>query len=89
MGYQSIKTWPEGERPRERLLKCGAGALSDAQILAIMLRTGGGGKSALDLAMEMLNLIWESEEHRTGICRRTVAFQRHGRCQDCPDKGCF
>ena len=55
MGYQSIKTWPEGERPRERLLKCGAGALSDAQILAIMLRTGGGGKSALDLAMEMLN----------------------------------
>lgn len=55
MGYQSIKEWPEGERPRERLLKLGAGNLSDAQLLAIMLRTGGGGKSAVDLAMEILN----------------------------------
>ena len=55
MGYQSIKKWPEGERPRERLLKYGARTLSDAQLLAIILRTGGGGKSALDLAMEMLN----------------------------------
>ena len=55
MGYQSIKEWPEGERPRERLLKYGAGSLSDAQLLAIMLRTGAGGKSAVDLAMEILN----------------------------------
>lgn len=54
MGYQSIKTWPEGERPRERLLKYGAHNLSDAQLLAIILRTGGGGKSAIDLAIEML-----------------------------------
>jgi DNA repair protein RadC len=55
MGYQSIKKWPEGERPRERLLKHGAHNLSDAQLLAIILRTGGGGKSALDLAIEILN----------------------------------
>jgi len=55
MRYQSIKRWPEGERPRERLLQSGAGTLSDAQILAIILRTGGGGKSAIDLAMEMLS----------------------------------
>jgi DNA repair protein RadC len=54
MAKQSIKAWPEGERPRERLLKHGADRLSDAQLLAIILRTGGGGKSALDLAMEIL-----------------------------------
>lgn len=55
MGYQSIKKWPEGERPRERLLKYGADNLSDAHLLAITLRTGGGGKSAIDLAIELLN----------------------------------
>jgi DNA repair protein RadC len=55
MGYQSIKQWPEGERPRERLLIHGAQSLSDAQLLAIILRTGGGGKSAIDLAIELLN----------------------------------
>jgi DNA repair protein RadC len=55
MGYQSIKEWPEGERPRERLLKYGAGNLSDAQLLAIMLRTGGGGRTAVGLAMDILN----------------------------------
>lgn len=54
MGYQSIRNWPEGERPRERLLQYGAQHLSDAQLLAIILRTGGGGRSALDLAIEML-----------------------------------
>jgi DNA repair protein RadC len=55
MGYQSIKKWPEGERPRERLLKYGAHNLSEAHLLAIILRTGGGGKSAIDLAIEILN----------------------------------
>jgi DNA repair protein RadC len=55
MGYRSIKEWPEGERPRERLLKYGAGSLSDAQLLAIMLRTGADGKTAIGLAMEILN----------------------------------
>lgn len=55
MAYQSIKQWPESERPRERLLRFGAHNLSDAQLLAIILRTGGGGKSALDLAIELLN----------------------------------
>ena len=55
MAYKSIKNWPEEERPRERLLKLGADNLSNAQLLAIILRTGGGGKSAIDLAMEMLD----------------------------------
>jgi len=52
--YQSIKKWPEDERPRERLLRFGAHSLSTAQILAIILRTGGQDKSAIGLAREIL-----------------------------------
>ena len=50
----AITDWPEGERPRERLLQRGAAALSDAELLAIFLRTGVTGKSAVDLARELL-----------------------------------
>lgn len=50
----TIKDWPEDERPREKLLERGAGALSDAELLAIFLRTGIPGKSAVDLARELL-----------------------------------
>lgn len=50
----AISDWPEGERPRERLLQRGAAALSDAELLAIFLRTGVKGKSAVDLARELL-----------------------------------
>lgn len=50
----SIADWPEGERPREKLLARGATALSDAELLAIFLRTGVAGKSAVDLARELL-----------------------------------
>ncbi|MDI3260717.1 MAG: DNA repair protein RadC [Sinobacteraceae bacterium] len=49
-----IKDWPEDERPREKLLARGAAALSDAELLAIFLRTGVAGKSAVDLARELL-----------------------------------
>ncbi len=54
MEYKRIKNWPEEERPRERLLRFGAGRLSSAQLLAIILRTGGKDKSALGLARELL-----------------------------------
>ncbi|OBS08291.1 RadC family protein [Acidihalobacter prosperus] len=49
-----IKDWPAGERPREKLLARGAGTLGDAELLAIFLRTGVAGKSAVDLARELL-----------------------------------
>ncbi|MEQ1836875.1 MAG: DNA repair protein RadC [Candidatus Nitrotoga sp.] len=49
-----INNWPEGERPRERLIQRGAAALSDAELLAIFLRTGVTGKSAVDLARDVL-----------------------------------
>jgi len=49
-----INEWPVGERPREKLAQKGARALTDAELLAIVLRTGMPGKSALDLARDLL-----------------------------------
>ncbi len=50
-----IKDLPEDQRPREKLLKYGAESLTDTELLAILLRTGVEGKSAIDLANEILN----------------------------------
>ncbi len=50
----AIKDWPAEDRPREKLLQRGADALTDAELLAIFLRTGTRGKSAVDLARELL-----------------------------------
>jgi DNA repair protein RadC len=50
----AIRDWPIDERPREKLLDKGAAALSDAELLAILLRSGTPGCSALDLARELL-----------------------------------
>lgn len=50
----SIADWPEGDRPREKLLQKGAAALSDAELLAIFLRVGVKGKSAVDLGRELM-----------------------------------
>ena len=49
-----IRDWPEGDRPREKLLQRGAAALTDAELLAIFLRTGVAGRSAVDLARDLL-----------------------------------
>lgn len=51
----AITDWPAAERPRERLLQHGAQALSDAELLAIFLRTGIPGKTAVDLARDLLD----------------------------------
>ncbi len=51
----SITDWPAEERPREKLIQRGASALSDAELLAIFLRTGTQGKTAVDLARELLD----------------------------------
>ena len=50
----AITDWPEDERPREKLLLRGAEVLSDAELLAIFLRTGVAGRSAVDLARDLL-----------------------------------
>lgn len=49
-----IKNWPEKERPRERLINYGPESLSNAQLLAIILRTGSGKKGVLDLSIGLL-----------------------------------
>ncbi len=49
-----IRDWPQGERPRDRLLAHGAAALSDAELVALLLRTGIAGRNALDLARDLL-----------------------------------
>ena len=50
----AISDWPEDDRPREKLLAKGPGSLSDAELLAIFLRTGTKGQSAVDLARALL-----------------------------------
>ena len=50
----AITDWPAHERPRERLIKGGPAQLSDAELLAIFLRTGVNGKSAVDLGREIM-----------------------------------
>lgn len=69
----TITDWPADERPREKLLSRGADALSDAELLAIFLRTGVSGMTAVDLARELLssfdglkNLLASSE---TDFCK--------------------
>jgi DNA repair protein RadC len=49
-----IRQWPRSERPRERLHAQGAAALSDAELVALLLRTGVAGRSALDVARDAI-----------------------------------
>ena len=51
----TIRDWPQAERPREKLLSKGAQTLSNAELLAIFLRTGVAGKSAVELGRELLS----------------------------------
>lgn len=53
--YASIKEWPEDERPREKLVKHGAASLSDSELLAILINSGSGKESAVDLARKLLH----------------------------------
>ena len=69
----AIRDWPENERPREKLLARGAQTLSEAELLAIFLRTGVKGKSALDLARQMLK--------QYGSLRALLAAERQELCE--------
>src|SRR5258705_6718128 len=64
----TIKAWPAAERPREKLLDRGAAALTDAELLALLLRTGSRGQTALDLARGLLT--------RFGSLRALLAAER-------------
>jgi DNA repair protein RadC len=52
--HSRITDWPLDERPREKMMHHGAGSLSDAELLAILIRTGAGKATAVDLAKTLL-----------------------------------
>ncbi len=68
----SIKCWPEADRPREKLITQGASALTDAELLAIFLRTGCQGVNAVDLARQALA--------RFGSLRTLIGATEHQFC---------
>jgi len=68
----SIHHWPEAERPREKLLSTGPQALSDAELLAIFLRTGTRGQNAVELARNLI--------HDFGGLRQLMQADRHRLC---------
>jgi DNA repair protein RadC len=74
LAAMAIRDWPNEERPREKLLDKGAGALSDAELLAILLRTGTRGRSALDLARDALKSF--------ASLRKLIAADRHRFCAE-------
>ena len=67
--HTRIKDWPEAERPREKLMKRGVNALTDAELLAILIGSGTGKVTAVDLAKRLL------VEHKSlrGIAGKSVA----------------
>ncbi len=83
---QPIKDWPEDERPRERLLQFGEASLSEAQLLAIVLRTGDPASkaNAVDVARGLLDLF---DNDLSAISNATVAELSQARGIG-PAKGC-
>ena len=71
-----ISAWPRGERPRERLLERGAQALSDAELLAVVIGTGTGGANALDIARELLTHFGGSLRRLLTAAQRTLLERR-------------
>ncbi|HUG04269.1 MAG TPA: DNA repair protein RadC [Steroidobacteraceae bacterium] len=67
-----IRDWPAGERPREKLLQLGSGALSEAELLAIWLRHGTSGRNALDVARSLLT--------HFGSLRSVLTAERNALC---------
>jgi DNA repair protein RadC len=73
-----IRDWPAGERPRERLLSGGAEHLSDAELLAILLRTGLRGGSAVDRARELIGAFGDLRCLLDASPRQAIAARGHG-----------
>lgn len=69
----AITDWPAAERPREKLLAHGPQSLSDAELLAIFFRTGTRGKTAVDMARELLS--------RFGSLRGLLSAGRESLCE--------
>lgn len=68
----AIRDWPADTRPREKLLHQGAGALTDAELVAVFLRTGVVGKSAVDLGASCSNVLAACAVYAAPIKNRPV-----------------
>ncbi|MCL8206720.1 MAG: DNA repair protein RadC [Actinomycetia bacterium] len=68
-----VKTWPEGERPRERLLRLGAQVLTDGELMAVLLGSGVRGRSAVDVGRELTARGWAHVASLSPeeLCRQT------------------
>ena len=82
----SIRDWPSATRPREKLLEFGPQALSDAELLAVLFRTGVAGSSAVELAQRLLAEFQSlrallSAEPRDAIARREIGLARYATLQ--------
>ncbi|MCB0274963.1 MAG: hypothetical protein KDI06_09135, partial [Calditrichaeota bacterium] len=73
--YLPLKSWPDHERPREKLLRFGAFALGEAELLAILLRTGSRSQSALDLSRSLLHRCADLHQ-LAGMDPRSIAAQK-------------
>lgn len=72
---QTIKDWNEDDRPREKLLKRGEGALTDAELLAILLGSGNRNETAVGLAKRILR---DVEDSLSALARKSIAeFQQY------------
>jgi DNA repair protein RadC len=80
-GNLHIKDWPKGDQPREMLLEKGAGALSDAAVLAILLRTGRQGQNAIALAREMINKFGGLNGLMTATCEDLLEVKGIGKAK--------
>jgi len=67
--HQSIKQWSSSDQPREKLLHLGAKTLSEAELIAILMRVGTRNKSAVDVAKELLS---HHENSLSGLAKLTV-----------------
>jgi DNA repair protein RadC len=94
----SIRDWPDGERPREKLLARGATALSDAELLAVFLGSGRRGQSAVDLGRALivdagsLKLLLDTPQDRPRVgaaawCRMLAALELGKRYLDAELRG--
>jgi DNA repair protein RadC len=75
--YQAIPQWAEDDRPREKMMLKGKNALSDAELVAILIGTGTGAKSAVDLGRELLSLT-NGDLYRFGQLRHSQLCEVKG-----------
>ena len=80
---KGIVAWPEGERPRERLLRLGSHSLTDAELVAILLRVGVQGTSAVELARQILKKFSLAPSFGRGTIVGSSRSQRIERREGC------